>query len=311
MAVIHATYNYRPFCLVLENEAGEIKAGLPIVAGNSFITGKRLISLPFSDYCSPLYSDHSYIAPLNEAIHEYFRKSGSKSLEIRFPLPGNPSGLSHPEYFIHRKKLSSNPEDLFDTFEKKFRQYPRKAEREGLSSKVSQSWESVEQFYELHLRVRRKLGVPIQPKRFFNNLWKEIIQNHLGKVILVSFDDKPVSGAVVMSANEKAMIKYSATNPEFLRTRAHYFTFWKCIEWACNAGNKVLDFGRTDIEDKGLRFFKMGWNPEEEELAYTIIPENKSGKTTSQAEKLMKTVIKFSPKFVCRLSGELFYKFAA
>jgi len=46
-------YGYTPQLLALVNEDGQIQAGLPIMEVRSWLTGRRAISLPFSDFCSP------------------------------------------------------------------------------------------------------------------------------------------------------------------------------------------------------------------------------------------------------------------
>jgi len=51
-------YGYRPFVVALCDEKGEITAGLPLMEVNSWLTGRRWVSLPFTDHCHPLSSDN-------------------------------------------------------------------------------------------------------------------------------------------------------------------------------------------------------------------------------------------------------------
>ena len=45
------------------------------------------------------------------------------------------------------------------------------------------------------------------------------------------------------------------------------------IRWACEAGFHTLDFGRTDVDNEGLRSFKRSWGASEVELAYTYLAD--------------------------------------
>ncbi|MDO9303075.1 MAG: hypothetical protein Q7T89_16930, partial [Anaerolineales bacterium] len=94
-------------------------------------------------------------------------------------------------------------------------------------------------------------------------------------------------------------------------TRCHYFTFWKCIEWACMNGVSVIDFGRTEVSEEGLRKFKDGWGAKEEPLTYSTISLTAPGQSSGRYTKLIRGLIQHSPPVVCRVMGELFYKYAA
>ena len=54
--VLRDTYNYKPYYFTIEKE-GVLLAVVPLMIVNSYFTGKRAVSLTFSDYCEPLISD--------------------------------------------------------------------------------------------------------------------------------------------------------------------------------------------------------------------------------------------------------------
>lgn len=53
MDLLGRTYGYRPFVMTEFDGDGRILAGLPLMEVNSPLTGRRWVSLPFTDYCSP------------------------------------------------------------------------------------------------------------------------------------------------------------------------------------------------------------------------------------------------------------------
>ena len=80
-------YNYYPFVIAIFNGDGELHAGLPIMHINSRITGQRWVSLPFSDYCRPLYSNNqAYVQLTNQLVCMYENEMIPK-IELRGEYP--------------------------------------------------------------------------------------------------------------------------------------------------------------------------------------------------------------------------------
>jgi CelD/BcsL family acetyltransferase involved in cellulose biosynthesis len=305
-------YGYRPFAVTVQSDTGEIRAGVPLMELKKPFAGRRWVALPFSDYCGPLADDARHMADLIAGLRQLGARSGIDHVEIRSSLPGSRGAPEDCHYVLHTLPLQPDPAAVYETFAKKFRQYPRKAERDGLRLAAPQGRRDMYIFYELHVKVRRKLGVPVQPKRFFDMLWDRLIAGGLGQVLIVTKDGVPVSGAVALHFNRRAMIKYSASDPSALSLRCHYYSFWKCIEWACHAGCRVIDFGRTDRPDEGLRHFKNGWGTTEQPLAYSFLglSGRHSRVSVGKLSEAARAVLQRSPAWVCRATGELLYKYA-
>ena len=68
-------------------------------------------------------------------------------------------------------------------------------------------------------------------------------------------------------------------------------------------------FGRTDLDNQGLRTFKTGWGALESDLAYTTFgPVAFSGE---HGHRALSAAIRHSPQWVCRVIGESLYRYAA
>ena len=80
--VLLETYNYRPHYLMAE-EDGVLKAALPLMEVNSWFTGSRAVSLPFSDYCEPLISSDVSFKEILNIVIDYCKKKKLNYLEIR------------------------------------------------------------------------------------------------------------------------------------------------------------------------------------------------------------------------------------
>ena len=85
------------------------------------------------------------------------------------------------------------------------------------------------------------------------------------------------------------------------------------MQWGIVRRFDLLHFGRSDVENQGLRAFKSGWGAEERPLAYGTVGSG-SRRSLPHPPGLSRAVefaIRSSPPFVCRSLGEAFYRFAA
>ena len=57
LEALQRTYGYKPFVLTLNSPAESLTNGIVVCRISSWLTGTRLVSLPFADHCEPLVSD--------------------------------------------------------------------------------------------------------------------------------------------------------------------------------------------------------------------------------------------------------------
>jgi len=304
------SYGFKLFYLVQESkQLGGLDTVLPLMK----VRNNHFISLPFTDYLNPILNgDYDDFELIN-----YLQKSqkglGAKTIEIRWPLKDTKKTFCSGDIYKHTTSLSPDPETVFDQFHRsRVQQCIRKSEREGVKTRISIKWEDVELFYKLHLLNRRRLGVPIQPHRFFENLWKNLIDKGLGFVILAYKDDQLLAGAVFLYWKKTLTYKYSASDSRYWGLRPNNIMLWDAIRWGCKHGFSVFDWGKTDIENEGLRNFKYNWGSKEEIMHYTILSDEPPKTSRQEAiSKIIEPIIQNSPLWVCRAIGEVLYRFAA
>ncbi len=311
LSVLNKQYHFPVFAVCSQDKKGNITAGIPFCEVRTLFGKKKWVSLPFSDYCNPLYSNEDDLKSIIDSIIKEKNRKIIDSIEIRYELPFECGFIFNNKFVLHTLKLSSDVESVFKSFSKKFRQYPRKAEREGLYLENFNSTKNMKIFYDLHSKTRKKLGVPIQPKNFFQLLRENMIYEFFRKELLAFYRDTPISASVVLKYKKHAMIKYSTSDPLYLHLRPHYFIFWESIKWAALNGCDEIDFGKTEVNNLGLRIFKNGWGAEEKELKYSYYPEVPESSLSEKVQnKFLRPLIQNSPSFVCRMIGELFYKYS-
>src|SRR3989442_8276714 len=74
---LNRAYGYKP--VVYGNiEGDELTSGIVFCSVNSWLTGSRLVSLPFSDHCQPLIRDAEELSRLLSAVEKDRRIEGWK-----------------------------------------------------------------------------------------------------------------------------------------------------------------------------------------------------------------------------------------
>jgi hypothetical protein len=318
--LLQACYGYRPGLLVSLAADGRPVAALPLMHVASWLTGRRVVSLPFSDFCPPLVLDGVSLDDVVAGWHVWRRRNAVSELRVHWPLP-DASGVHPVEcVFRHVTPLEPDSERVFRSFARKHVQQPiRKAERDGVSVTMSDRWEDARLFYGLHLETRRRLGTPVQPLRFFRLIWERLISQGLGFILLAHArtsepapagqDSQLLAGALFLHFNQTLIYKYSASDPAYWGLRPNNLILWRAIRWGCEHDYRVFDGGRTDPDNTGLREFKLGWGSEEQLLHYSTLADRSPKAAAAQTNnRFLTSLIQRSPAWVCRAIGELFYQ---
>jgi len=300
-------YHQQSFVAAVIDSDQRIRAGVPMVNARSFLTGHRWASLPFTDHCAPLYDDFDWLKVLEDRLLEKYHRGEAPSIELRWEYPQKQSLHQLQTYVLSLLRLDSQPEVIASGIDHKYRRLPRVAQEKGAHAVWGSTLDDIEKFYTLHTLTRRRLGVPVQPKRFFVQLWKNIIAPGMGFVIHVYKDDKCLASAVFLHWKHTLTYKYSATSGIDRQLAPTDLLLWTAVEWGCTHGYQVLDMGRSNLEDEGLRRFKRRWGAEEKPLVYSFISETRPKFPGGKLKGVLESLICHSPLWMCRLTGELLY----
>jgi CelD/BcsL family acetyltransferase involved in cellulose biosynthesis len=305
-------YGFRAFAVATTSATGEIRAGLPVIEVRHLRGEPKWVSLPFTDYCPPLLSAPQEEADLVSAVRRASQAAGIRRVVVRAPLAG--TARTSATAFRHGIALEGDPARIFAAFPSKTRTHIRQAERKGVTvRRAAHPEDLVDIFYRLHLRNRRRLGVPVQPRRFFRMLWESMIGTGLGLVLVAEASAQPVAAAVVLAWNGTMIGKFIASDEGAWALRPNNLIVWHAVKAACERGCRWFDFGRTDAGNEGLRAYKRSWGAAEEPLIYgTLGPGPELASTPDgRAGQLLASVIRHGPLVVCRATGEALYRYAA
>jgi hypothetical protein len=265
--VLIKSYGHEPAYLRC-SEGGELLALVPMMEVRSPLTGHRAVCLPFADFCGPLLFGEGRWMAVMEKLCEAARERKWKYFEVRGGkvLKGSPTPAL--AYYGHALDLRGGPEELLACIRSSARRALRKAERSGLIVQVARTREAIVEFYGLHVRTRRRFGLPPQPLSFFLNIHDEVIKPGLGFIVTASSGPRPVAAAVFFHFGKTAVYKFGASDVKLQQLRGNNMVMWEAIRFLAQSGAEKLHFGRTSLTNEGLRRFKLSWGTEEERIEY-------------------------------------------
>jgi lipid II:glycine glycyltransferase (peptidoglycan interpeptide bridge formation enzyme) len=309
-SLIADCYGYNAFNLVVM-EQNAVVAGAPVIEVRRPLRGRRWVSLPFTDSCQPLAQSVAARELFEKSLDEARRRSGADSFELRWALD-TPSAQRFEQAYRHTLELQSDPDAVFRRFKRtQVQQRIRKAERSGLRVREGTSLDVLRIFYSLHVETRRRLGVPVQPFRFFKLFAERLFPEQLAYVLVASLDEKPIAAAVFLRWNRKVLYKYSASLAEYRNYRPNNLLLWEAIKAGCLRGDGVLDFGRSDFGDEGLRAFKAGWGTSESTLVYSTLSSKRVRPPRTATPAFVRAILRRTPRVTTRLVGAVLYKYTA
>ena len=311
--VLRDTYNFEPRYMIARAESGKVEAGAPLFA----VGGQRLVGVPFSDYCAPLIPDSAGGHALVEQL-KLTATNGTKGLELRGPavLDLSSEGFSKVDGFVqHTIMLDASLPEIESRFRGSVRRAIRKARRNGLTVRAADSLDDMQLFYNLNILTRRKHGLIPQPWRFFENIHRHMISGGSGLLLLCEHEGTVIAADLLLAQGTKLVNKFNASNATFQSLNPNNLLLMTAIELGVSEGYTELNLGRTEIDQEGLRRFKLGWGSREEPLPYYYYPQGQQGSwssgNTPPGQRLMALFVRVAPSWALRMAGAAIYKRAA
>ena len=306
--VLCESYGYKPFYFTTI-EGGKLAGLIPVMEIKSFLTGRRGVSLPFTDICHPVADTAATFQALMRRLTEYGHRAGWKYIELKGGAELLDGAPHCKEHFVHILNLDGNEEGLFKSLRESTRRNIRKAEKGGVAVSLLHTREALATFYGMHCRTRRHHGLPPQPWSFFEKIYEHVIVPRQGFVALAVHQVKPVAGAVYALYRDQALYKFGASDRNHQHLRANNLVMWAAIGWFCRNGFRSLDFGRTEPENEGLLQFKRGWRATETRVAnYRFDLKQNAFSADRGNVRSSYPVCKFLPLPVLRLAGSMLYR---
>jgi hypothetical protein len=309
--VLHDTYGFRPNYFVHE-VGGRMRCLLPMMEVDSWLTGRRGISLPFTDECHAPGADQAAVRLLVDQMSAFAARRHWQHWELR----GSTQALGAPAavaFHGHEIDLAGDAATLLGRCDSEVRRAVRKAEASEIKITFGQGVELMRAFHALLGKTRRRHGLPPQPWKFFETIQRHILAYGNGRIVLAHVGDRPVAGAVFFHAGGRAIFKFGASDAAFQHLRPNNLVMWRAITWHARAGFGSLDLGRTSLRNDGLRRFKLSWGARERAIDYARFDCRAAAFVTSQdrSSGWHSSVFKLVPQSLARLVGAVAYRHVA
>ncbi|MGH9512829.1 MAG: GNAT family N-acetyltransferase [Terriglobales bacterium] len=238
------------------------------------MTGRRLVSLPFSDHAALLLESQDDFQEMASLLRERVDRKRCRYIEMRPLAPSSPvvePFAGSKLFYYHRLPLTGDLNSLFRSFHQSCVQRKvRRAEREKLDYTEGRSEKLVQLFYRLLLHSRRRYGLPPQPVSWFRNLVACMGADL--KIRMASRNGTPIAAIMTLTHKTSMVYKYGCSDPRQHKLGGMALLFWKAIQEANNLGMEEFDMGRTDCDEPGLIAFKEHWGATRSLLTYWRYP---------------------------------------
>jgi len=306
---LQRTYRYEPIAYTTSAPGKDLTNGHVFCRVSSWLTGRRLVSLPFSDHAALLMNDPDDFQSLLFQLCKEIDDKKWKYVELR-PVNcdfADPLFRESSTFCWHRLPLDRDLDALFRGFHKSCVQRKiRRAIREKLEYTEGRSDKLIHQFYHLLGLTQRRHNLPPQPVSWFKNL-SACLGESL-RVRIASKNGKPVAGMITLSFKQTMSYKYGCSDAKYHKLGGMPFLFWKTIQDAKACGLTELDMGRSDLDNPGLIAFKEHWGAKPTTLKYWRYPFVLLSSSSQWELKAAKKIFAFVPTPALTTAGRLLYR---
>ena len=314
LQALRRTYGYEPVTLTTSPPTGELKNGLVFCDVKSWLTGRRLVSLPFSDHCEPLCDSNEDLDFLIRYLQAALEHESWRYLEIR-PIDGSIGQRSNgigflpaATYFLHILDLRPDLDAVFRSLDKDCVQRRiQRAERAGLVEECGRSDDLLKEFYALFVVTRGRHRLPPIPYAWFRNLIQ--CQGKALEIRLAHNGKTPISAILTLQFKDGVYYKYGCSDARFNKFGATPWLLWRAIAAAKSNGAIKFDMGRTEENNAGLLAFKNHWVPQPKRLVYWKFPDASSPDSINSWKlRMAKRVFSLMPYRLLRITGKVIYR---
>jgi hypothetical protein len=311
MQALTTTYGYECRVLVSSDSDGQVTGGLPYCVMKALLSGRRVVSLPFSDYCGPLATSPVQLEQLLIGIKTVLQDACISDLEMRGCGGG---GVAHSLGFSPGERFLRHVIELGDGLERVEGRYHKscvvrkvaRARRESVQVVCGTGCDEVEAFYRLLVITRRRHGYPPPPLEWFKCLAKVLPGSSF---VVLKHMNRPVAAIVSLRFNDVVYYKYGASDERFHHLGVMPFLYAYMVKSAFESGALRVDLGRTELSNTGLADFKERFGAVRSEVVYWRYgsPRSSSFAGAGALMKMARFVVSKSPRALLPHLGNILY----
>lgn len=311
LKALRLTYGYEPVVFTTSAPGTRLRNAIVFCRIASWLTGRRLVSLPFADHCQPLVDSDGEEAEIVSFLRGSVKEQNLKYVEIRprrrWPdasqLDATEEGVS---FSFHIVDLKPDMKTLFSNLQKSsIQRMIRRAESLGLYCVRGRSETLLRKFYRLLLKTRRRHNLPPQPMSWFRNLITCLGDDI--EIRVAEQNGRPLAAILTLSHKQTVVYKYGGSDENYHHCGSMPFLFWHAIRDAKQAGYLELDLGRSDLDNSGLITFKDRLGAACSILQYVRFSRSHR-EGAERARRIPKWIFARMPDGLLTTAGKLLYR---
>lgn len=316
--VIRSTFPHtKPYYIALIDRKGDITAGIPLFLVKNWLTGNRLVSLPFAYYSDPLIKSKDEFDQLFAKVLEIFVREKASYLEIKARssaalLEKVRTVVPVFSHKTHLLNLTGTLNDIWGEFHRScIKQKIQRAQKNGITIRNTISEDDIVSFWRLLVRTRKRLGLPPQNCDYFTNIWKYLGPLKLTGFLIAEKKGEIIGGINIFKFRDTIYLGHIASDVRFRASGTDQALIWRAIGIGIREGYKVLDMGKTSTFASGLATYKKRWGATELDAPSFYYPCLKGiasyNNETKISYKIMRLVWQNMPNKLSRIAGQFIY----
>ena len=304
------TYGYEPVAYTTTRPREPLANGWVFCRVRSWLTGRRLVSLPFSDHCNPMIQNPEDLRAITQAIKLQWKKNQWRYIECRLTSwQESPEEFGQSEEFcLHKLDLRPSLDALFRNLHKNSTQRKiNRARREQIAYEEGSSETLLDSFYDLLVLTRQRHQVPSQPRKWFSSLLRYFGTQM--RVRVAFWGGTPIASIITLPFKDSLVYKYGGSHRRFFPLGGMQMLLWRAIREAKQNQLREFDLGRSDLEARGLILFKDRLGASRAPLGYFRYP---AGLDETERHKLRilrrQRLLSYVPTPIITAGGRLLYK---
>jgi CelD/BcsL family acetyltransferase involved in cellulose biosynthesis len=313
LRVLTDTYGFRVRAHVLGDADGP-HAGMAFVDVRDFLD-RRIVSLPFSDFCDPLATSAPLWRALVDDLLDQRCRVNLRCLHNTVPLDDDRFAVVDRALW-HAIDVQRDEDEIWRGIPGSARRALRKANSRDVTLRVAEDEADLRAFFDLHLRVRKhKYRLLAQPYALFANIWEQFLSSDHGALILAVTDGRVIGGCLFLEWQDVLYYKFNASDHDHLAARPNDRVLWEGIRYAQKKGLQRIDLGLTDTAQDGLVRYKRKYATDERTI--TLLRHDPPGRPTDrdvEARGVLRDMTRLLtdpsvPDTVTEQAGDVLYRY--
>ena len=253
--VMEAAFGHQTFYLMVKDEHQEVRGVLPLVFLASRLFGRSLVSMPFANYGGLLADSLEAQQALLQRAMGLAEERKAASIELR-----QQKAVDLPWHVTQHKTsmrlaLPKHFEILWGGFPSKLRSQIRRAQNAGMTVRIGRA-ELLDDFYRVFARNMRDLGTPVHGRNVFETILSAFPKDT--RICAVYLADRPLAAGFLYGFRQMLEIPWASSDRRYNHLAPNMLLYSSALEYACETGFQVFDFGRS-TSGSGTYRFKEQW----------------------------------------------------